>query len=115
MREAGKTPPDAIAELREAVDFLRYYASQIGALGDRRPRGLFACISPWNIPLAIFTGQIAATAASSNVIPAPTRRRLAETHRSCQVPLPRWKRVRARCGFDAGYDALLRIRAAMED
>jgi len=65
-REAGKTPRDAIAELREAVDFLRYYATQIEAISDRQARGLFVCISPWNFPLAIFTGQIAAALAAGN-------------------------------------------------
>jgi len=64
-REAGKTPKDAIAELREAVDFLRYYAAR-GAELDRPARGVFACISPWNFPLAIFTGQIAAALAAGN-------------------------------------------------
>ncbi len=65
-REAGKTPLDAASELREAVDFLRYYAVQIEPLKDRKPCGLFACISPWNFPLAIFTGQIAAALAAGN-------------------------------------------------
>ncbi len=64
-REAGKTLPDALAELREAVDFLRYYAAR--AEGDT-PRGVFACISPWNFPLAIFTGQIAAALATGNAV-----------------------------------------------
>ena len=64
-REAGKSLPDALGELREAVDFLRYYATQIAAL--RHPaRGLVTCISPWNFPLAIFTGQIAAALAAGN-------------------------------------------------
>lgn len=63
-REAGKSPADAISELREAVDFLRYYASQIPAHSEAR--GLIACISPWNFPLAIFTGQIAAALAAGN-------------------------------------------------
>ncbi len=65
-REAGKTLPDAIAELREAVDFLRYYAAGIADLNDRVARGTFVCISPWNFPLAIFTGQIAAALAAGN-------------------------------------------------
>ncbi|MBR0574594.1 MULTISPECIES: bifunctional proline dehydrogenase/L-glutamate gamma-semialdehyde dehydrogenase PutA [Pasteurellaceae] len=70
--EAGKTLPNAIAELREAVDFLRYYAvqleklAQLGKLAD--PRGKILCISPWNFPLAIFTGQIAASLAAGNVV-----------------------------------------------
>lgn len=65
-REAGKTLPDAISELREAVDFLRYYALEAERLGDQLARGLFSCISPWNFPLAIFTGQIAAALAAGN-------------------------------------------------
>ena len=65
-REAGKSPNDAVAELREAVDFLRYYASQIEQLGSRKARGIFACISPWNFPLAIFTGQVVAALAAGN-------------------------------------------------
>jgi len=65
-REAGKTPADAIAELREAVDFLRYYANQCEASDLAPARGLITCISPWNFPLAIFTGQIAAALAAGN-------------------------------------------------
>lgn len=64
-REAGKSLPDAVAELREAVDFLRYYAANIP---DGDPAGLFACISPWNFPLAIFTGQVAAALATGNAV-----------------------------------------------
>ncbi|MCV6584331.1 MAG: bifunctional proline dehydrogenase/L-glutamate gamma-semialdehyde dehydrogenase PutA [Marinibacterium sp.] len=64
-REAGKTLPDAVAELREAVDFLRYYAARIP---DAPAAGRFACISPWNFPLAIFTGQIAAALATGNAV-----------------------------------------------
>ena len=68
-REAGKTPMDAIAELREAVDFLRYYAVE-GASEDntmgKTARGVIACISPWNVPLAIFTGQLSAALAAGN-------------------------------------------------
>jgi RHH-type proline utilization regulon transcriptional repressor/proline dehydrogenase/delta 1-pyrroline-5-carboxylate dehydrogenase len=72
-REAGKTLSDAVAELREAVDFLRYYPGGIAGL-DAPARGVFACISPWNFPLAIFTGQIAAALAAGNAVlakPAP--------------------------------------------
>ncbi|MGB8622203.1 MAG: bifunctional proline dehydrogenase/L-glutamate gamma-semialdehyde dehydrogenase PutA, partial [Paracoccaceae bacterium] len=64
-REAGKSLPDAVGELREAVDFLRYYASRIETL-EHPARGVFACISPWNFPLAIFTGQISAALAAGN-------------------------------------------------
>jgi RHH-type proline utilization regulon transcriptional repressor/proline dehydrogenase/delta 1-pyrroline-5-carboxylate dehydrogenase len=84
IREAGKTIPDAISELREAVDFLRYYAVECrkhfgparelrGPTGERntfgmRGRGIFVCISPWNFPLAIYTGQIAAALAAGNAV-----------------------------------------------
>ena len=74
-REAGKTLPDAIAEIREAVDFARYYAQQLLSLrngqGDDnalRARGVITCISPWNFPLAIFTGQILAAVAAGNAV-----------------------------------------------
>ena len=84
VREAGKTWKDAVAELREAVDFLRYYAAEArrlfaspmvlpGPTGERNTlklsgRGAFLCISPWNFPLAIFTGQIAAALAAGNTV-----------------------------------------------
>ena len=84
VREGGKTLPNALADLREAVDFLRYYAAEArrlcespiqlkGATGERnelslRGRGTFACISPWNFPIAIFTGQIAAALAAGNAV-----------------------------------------------
>jgi RHH-type proline utilization regulon transcriptional repressor/proline dehydrogenase/delta 1-pyrroline-5-carboxylate dehydrogenase len=89
VREGGKTVPDALADLREAVDFCRYYAVQAqhwmtpmalpGPKGESNelrwePRGIFACISPWNFPLAIFLGQIAAALVCGNAVlakPAP--------------------------------------------
>jgi RHH-type proline utilization regulon transcriptional repressor/proline dehydrogenase/delta 1-pyrroline-5-carboxylate dehydrogenase len=96
ITEAGKTIPDALAEVREAVDFLRHYAAQARRLfGAPTPlpapvgeanrlvlsgRGVFACLSPWNFPLAIFTGQIAAALAAGNGVvakPAPQTPRMA--------------------------------------
>ena len=90
VREAGKTLPDAVAEIREAVDFCRYYAARTrelfgapqelrGPTGERNTlslhgRGVFVCISPWNFPLAIFTGQITAALGAGNTViakPAP--------------------------------------------
>jgi RHH-type proline utilization regulon transcriptional repressor/proline dehydrogenase/delta 1-pyrroline-5-carboxylate dehydrogenase len=84
IREAGKTLADAVAEVREAIDFLRYYAAEArrtfssgvllpGPTGERnelwlRGRGVFVCISPWNFPLAIFTGQVAAALAAGNTV-----------------------------------------------
>ena len=73
VREAGKTLPNAIGEVREAVDFLRYYATQAArTLGgdDTAPLGVVACISPWNFPLAIFMGQVAAALAAGNAVVA---------------------------------------------
>ncbi|VAV88124.1 Proline dehydrogenase / Delta-1-pyrroline-5-carboxylate dehydrogenase [hydrothermal vent metagenome] len=84
VREAGKTLEDGIAEVREAVDFCRYYAAQAetdfgpperlpGPAGETNHlglagRGVFVCISPWNFPLAIFTGQIMAALAAGNTV-----------------------------------------------
>ena len=86
VKEAGKTLPDAIAEVREAEDFCRYYAAQAraqfadpmelpGPTGEDnklslRGRGVFACISPWNFPLAIFMGQVAAALVAGNCVVA---------------------------------------------
>jgi len=86
VREAGKTLPDAIAEVREAVDFCRYYAMRArdefahatrleGPTGESNElslhgRGVFACISPWNFPLAIFAGQVTAALAAGNCVVA---------------------------------------------
>jgi RHH-type transcriptional regulator, proline utilization regulon repressor / proline dehydrogenase / delta 1-pyrroline-5-carboxylate dehydrogenase len=90
VREAGKTLPDAVAELRETIDYCRYYAARgrelfgapvlmPGPTGERNTlalngRGVFVCISPWNFPLAIFTGQITAALMAGNAVvakPAP--------------------------------------------
>ena len=71
VREAGKSYPNAIAEVREAVDFLRYYGAGIerGFSNDsHRPLGPVLCISPWNFPLAIFIGQVSAALAAGNVV-----------------------------------------------
>ncbi|MEX2649982.1 MAG: bifunctional proline dehydrogenase/L-glutamate gamma-semialdehyde dehydrogenase PutA [Alphaproteobacteria bacterium] len=84
VREAGRTLPDAVSEVREAVDFLRYYAARAeaefaepallpGPTGERNSlglagRGVFLCIAPWNFPLAIFTGQAAAALAAGNAV-----------------------------------------------
>lgn len=70
IREAGKSAANAIAEVREAIDFLRYYAEQarrtLGA--GHPPLGPIVCISPWNFPLAIFSGQIAAALVAGNPV-----------------------------------------------
>ena len=83
VRESGRTYADAVSEVREAADFCRHYASQTkrkfevqllpGPAGERNElqlhgRGVFACISPWNFPLSIFTGQVAAGLAAGNTV-----------------------------------------------
>ncbi len=93
--EAKKTIPDALGEVREAVDFCRYYAAQArsglqpielpGPTGERNVlrmegRGVWACIAPWNFPLAIFLGQVAAALVTGNTVvakPAPQTPRIA--------------------------------------
>lgn len=72
IHEAKKTLPDAVAELREAVDFLRYYAEQATdeRMDGREPLGIVCAISPWNFPLAIFIGQVAAALAAGNTVVA---------------------------------------------
>lgn len=89
VREAGKSIPDALGEVREAVDFCRYYAARAretflpitlpGPTGEKNEltltgRGVFACVSPWNFPLAIFLGQVTAALVAGNAVvakPAP--------------------------------------------
>ena len=67
-REAGKTWLDAVGELREAVDFARFYAQEMAAVPYNQGRGVVSCISPWNFPLAIFSGQIFAALAAGNAV-----------------------------------------------
>ena len=71
VRESGKSLSNSVSEVREAVDFLRYYGAQARERfrrGDHRPLGPVVCISPWNFPLAIFTGQVAAALAAGNPV-----------------------------------------------
>jgi RHH-type proline utilization regulon transcriptional repressor/proline dehydrogenase/delta 1-pyrroline-5-carboxylate dehydrogenase len=102
VREAGKSIPDSVAELREAVDFLRYYGALAkkefgvprtlpGPTGESNElrlegRGVFGCISPWNFPLAIFTGQVAAALAAGNTVLAkPAEQTVLIAHRAVQL------------------------------
>ena len=116
VREAGRTLDNALAELREAVDFLRYYATRAraefeaptalpGPTGEEntlqlKGRGVFACISPWNFPLAIFTGQVAAALAAGNAVAAKPAE---------QTPLIAFEAVRLllRAGVPANVLSLL--------
>ncbi|WP_244500239.1 bifunctional proline dehydrogenase/L-glutamate gamma-semialdehyde dehydrogenase PutA [Methyloceanibacter superfactus] len=151
VREAGKTLVSAQAELREAVDFLRYYAAEarakfemprvlVGPTGERNEialhgRGVFAAISPWNFPLAIFTGQIAGALAAGNAVVAKPAEQTPLTaahavrllHRaafrvtcciSCpdaaRSPAPRWSPIRADgVVFTGGTDTGLAINRAL--
>ncbi len=115
-REGGKTLNDGVAEVREAVDFCRYYAHLAekqfagpemltGPVGETNQlemhgRGVFVCISPWNFPLAIFTGQIAAALAAGNAVMAKPAE---------QTPLIAAEAVRLfhKAGLDARLLALL--------
>lgn len=84
--EAGKTLPDAVAELREAVDFLRFYAVEAENHAGDAALGLVTAISPWNFPLAIFTGQIAAALATGNAVLAkPAEATGLIAHRAVQM------------------------------
>lgn len=86
VREAGKSLPNAIAEVREAVDFLRYYAAQVHGAQNVLALGPVTCISPWNFPLAIFTGQVAAALAAGNVVLAkPAEQTPLIAHRAVQL------------------------------
>lgn len=104
VREAGRTVADSLAELREAVDFLRYYAAEAerlmaipqslpGVTGETnslhlRGRGVFLCISPWNFPLSIFVGQIAAALAAGNTVLAkPAEQTSLVAHRAVELML----------------------------
>ncbi len=71
IKEAGKVPQDAIDEIREAVDFCRYYATEAQRITNedtKAPRGVILCISPWNFPLAIFLGQVVAAVVTGNTV-----------------------------------------------
>ncbi|GAB3402032.1 trifunctional transcriptional regulator/proline dehydrogenase/L-glutamate gamma-semialdehyde dehydrogenase [Massilia agilis] len=86
VREAGKSLPNAIAEIREAADFLRYYAQQVRATAPAQALGPVTCISPWNFPLAIFTGQVAAALAAGNVVLAkPAEQTPLIAHRAVEL------------------------------
>jgi RHH-type transcriptional regulator, proline utilization regulon repressor / proline dehydrogenase / delta 1-pyrroline-5-carboxylate dehydrogenase len=99
VREGGRTIQDALSEVREAVDFCRYYAAAAldlfnqpmklpGPTGEDNHlryygRGVFLCISPWNFPIAIFTGQIAAALAAGNTVIAKPAERTALVAMAC--------------------------------
>ena len=105
IAESGKTLADSVGEVREAVDFCRYYAERAEILFDDSgvlPRGVVLCISPWNFPLAIFIGQIAAALACGNTVVAkPAMQSLLMAR--CVVELM------ASSGFPAGCCQLLLV------
>ncbi len=108
IREAGKSWDDALAEVREAVDFCRYYADQAEALqagGDCQPLGVVLCISPWNFPLAIFLGQVSAALVTGNgVLAKPAEQTPLIARYVCQLA--------AACGLPRGLLGLIVARGA---
>jgi len=106
-KEAGKTIADGVAEVREAVDFCRYYAARAVqenfSQKGQQARGIILCISPWNFPLAIFLGQISAALATGNtVIAKPAEQTSLVAHRVLELM--------AACGFPPGVVELLIAR-----
>ena len=86
VAEGGRTIPNAVAEIRELVDFCRFYAHEAEALAAATPLGTVLCISPWNFPAAIFGGQVAAALAAGNTVvakPAPETPRVADAVIRC--------------------------------
>ena len=105
VREAGKTLTNAIAEVREAVDFCRYYANEAETTcAGRKPVGTIVAISPWNFPLAIFTGEVvAALAVGNTVIAKPAEQTSLIAYRAVQLmqdtqPSTSVPSRRGRCG-----------------
>lgn len=103
-KEAGKTIADGVAEVREAVDFLRYYAARAEeaefAAKGLAPRGVVLCISPWNFPLAIFLGQVSAALAAGNTV-------VAKPAEQTSLVAQRAVALMGGCGFPPGVVALL--------
>ncbi|KGY10075.1 bifunctional proline dehydrogenase/L-glutamate gamma-semialdehyde dehydrogenase PutA [Vibrio sinaloensis] len=118
-QEAGKTIHDSIDEVREAVDFCRYYAKQVDALAalsikgfdgetrqvSRQGRGVFVCISPWNFPLAIFLGQVTAALVAGNTV-------VAKPAEQTSLIAARAVALMHEAGFPAGTVQLLTGRGA---
>ncbi|MFG6463408.1 L-glutamate gamma-semialdehyde dehydrogenase [Roseateles sp. DXS20W] len=106
VKEAFKTQADCVAEVREAVDFLRYYADQAEAdEAGMRGRGVFVCISPWNFPLAIFAGQVVAALVVGNTVAAKPAE---------QTPFVALKFVELLHGAGVPADALALLHGAGE-
>jgi RHH-type transcriptional regulator, proline utilization regulon repressor / proline dehydrogenase / delta 1-pyrroline-5-carboxylate dehydrogenase len=103
-KEAGKTIADGVAEVREAVDFLRYYAARAEeaefVARGLMPRGVVLCISPWNFPLAIFLGQVSAALAAGNTV-------VAKPAEQTSLIALRTLELMHDCGFPQGVVALL--------
>ncbi len=128
VAEAGKTIPDALADVREAVDFCRYYAARgradfagpvvlPGPTGEirlvRHGRGVFVCISPWNFPVAIFIGQIAAALVAGNVVVAKSAEQTCLVAHACGevLRMPAFPPPRCRCCRATAASARLCFRS----
>ncbi|MFT6733476.1 MAG: RHH-type proline utilization regulon transcriptional repressor/proline dehydrogenase [Polaribacter sp.] len=111
IKEAGKTAQDSVAEVREAVDFCRYYANQSknmmqgSSLSPLKPLGVVLCISPWNFPLAIFLGQVSAAIACGNTV-------VAKPAEQTSLVAVRAVELLVECGMPEGVVSLLQARGS---
>jgi RHH-type proline utilization regulon transcriptional repressor/proline dehydrogenase/delta 1-pyrroline-5-carboxylate dehydrogenase len=108
IKEAGKTPQDSVAEVREAVDFCRYYAINAKTLmadGTLKPRGVVLCISPWNFPLAIFLGQVSAAIVCGNTV-------MAKPAEQTSLVAVRTVELMHQCGLPQGVISIVQARGS---
>ncbi|MGB0496487.1 MAG: bifunctional proline dehydrogenase/L-glutamate gamma-semialdehyde dehydrogenase PutA, partial [Kangiellaceae bacterium] len=110
IKEAGKTAQDSVAEVREAVDFCRYYAIQAEKMmadseATLKPLGVVLCISPWNFPLAIFLGQVSAALACGNTV-------VAKPAEQTSLIAVRAIELLEECGMPKGVVSLLQARGS---
>ena len=108
IKEAGKTPQDSVAEVREAVDFCRYYAlNAIELMKDSSlvSRGVVLCISPWNFPLAIFLGQVSAAIVCGNTV-------MAKPAEQTSLIAVRAVEIMQQCGLPSGVISIVKARGS---
>ena len=108
IKEAGKTPLDSVAEVREAVDFCRYYAMQAEKImqdSSLQPLGVVLCISPWNFPLAIFLGQVSAAIVCGNTV-------MAKPAEQTSLIAIRAIEMMTECGLPEGVISIVKARGS---
>jgi len=109
IKEAGKTTPDSVAEIREAVDFCRYYAARAIELYENtniQPHGIALCISPWNFPLAIFLGQVSAAIVTGNTV-------IAKPAEQTSLTALRTLEIMCECGLPGGVVEIIIARGSV--